>query len=114
MTLERSVARLLRFSVYAAVALLGAGVVVLLLSGISPLSGGPGLDVGAVPGAVAGLRAPGLLWLGLLVAIATPSARVVVALFGYLRSRETTMAFVSILILIIIAASVALTFIVES
>lgn len=114
MTLEQSVARLLRFSVHVAVALLAAGVVVLMVRGVSPLSGGPALDAGAILGDIGALRASGLLWLGLLVAIATPSARVVVALLGYLRSRETSMALVSVLILIVIATSVALTFVVEA
>jgi len=113
MTLERAVARLLRASVYTSVALLGAGVIVLAVTGVSPLSGGPALDPGSIPTVVGALGAPGLLWLGLLVAIATPTARVALALFGYLRSGERSMAIISVLILVVIATSVALSLVVE-
>ena len=48
------------------------------------------------------------IWLGLVVVVATPSARVAASLVGYARSGERLMAAVAVLILVVIGASVAL------
>ncbi len=113
MSLEASIARLLRLGVYLSIALLVAGVVALLVAGISPLAGAPRFDPTAIPADLVDLRPDGLLWLGLLVLVATPSVRVLAALVGYLRSNEPRMAAISLLILVVIAASIALALIVE-
>ena len=57
---------------------------------------------------LAAARPAGFLWLGLLCMIATPSARVLAALIGYLRFGERSMVLVSVGILLVIAASVAI------
>jgi uncharacterized membrane protein len=80
----------------------------MLAAGIGPLSGGPDFDAGRLVGDLAGLRPAGFIWLGLLVVVATPSARVVASLIGYRRRREGMMTLISGLILIVIAASVVL------
>jgi uncharacterized membrane protein len=90
------------------VALLAVGVALLLAAGIGPLSGGPVFDLGALVGDVAALRPAGFIWLGLLVVVATPSARVAASLVGYARRGERTMTIVSVLILVVIAVSVGL------
>ena len=107
-SLERRVGRLITVGTYAAVALLGTGVVVLLAAGRSPLEGGPELEPGRLLADLAALRPEGFLWLGLLAVIATPAARVAVALVGYALRGERVMVLVSAAILAVIAASVAL------
>jgi uncharacterized membrane protein len=106
--LERSIARVLTVGTYASIALLAVGVVLMLAAGIGPLSGGPDFDAGRLVGDLVGLRPAGFIWLGLLVVVATPSARVVASLIGYRRRREGMMTLISGLILIVIAASVVL------
>jgi uncharacterized membrane protein len=106
--LDRSIARLLTFGTYASVALLAAGVLLLLVWGISPLAGAPPFDPGLIVDDVLHLRPIGFISLGLIVVIATPAARVSASLVGYLRRGERGMAVVAVLILAVIAVSVAL------
>ncbi len=106
--LEHSIGQVLTVGTYVSVVLLAAGVLLLLAAGIGPLSGGPAFDLGSVVGDVAAFRPAGFIWVGLLVVVATPSARVAASLVGYVRRGERTMTVVSVLILIVIAVSVAL------
>ncbi|HLO34988.1 MAG TPA: DUF1634 domain-containing protein [Candidatus Deferrimicrobium sp.] len=106
--LERSIARVLTLGTYLSIALLAGGVVLMLSNGIGPLSGGPAFDPGTIAGDVLALRPAGFIWLGLIVVVATPSARVAASLIGYVRLRERMMAIVACLILLVIAVSVAL------
>jgi uncharacterized membrane protein len=53
------------------------------------------------------------VWIGLIVIIATPSARVLASLVAYVRSGEREMAVVAVLILAVIAASVLVAAITE-
>jgi uncharacterized membrane protein len=106
--LDRAIARLLTYGTYASVALLAVGVVVMFARRIAPLAGGPPFHPELVVDDVLHLRAAGFLWLGLIAVIATPTARVVAALIGFVRRGERTMALVSALILAVIALSVVL------
>ncbi len=106
--LESSIARVLTIGTYASIALLAVGVALMLAAGIGPLSGGPDFDAGRLIGDLVALRPAGFIWLGLLVVIATPSARVAASLIGYHRRGEGMMTLISGLILIVIAASVVL------
>jgi uncharacterized membrane protein len=106
--LERSIARLLTVGTYASVALLVVGVVLMLTSGIGPLSGGPVFDPARLVPDLLAFRPGGFLWLGLITVVATPAARVVASLVGYARRGEQRMAIVAALILLVIALSVAL------
>ncbi len=106
--LESSIARVITIGTYASIALLAVGVVLMLAAGIGPLSGGPVFDAGRLVGDLVALRPAGFIWLGLLVVVATPAARVAASLIGYRRRGEGTMATISLLILIVIAASVVL------
>ena len=106
--LDRSIARLLTLGTYGSVALLGVGVVLMFVAGISPLAGGPRFELDLVVDDLVNLRPAGFLWLGLVAVLATPSARVVASLIGYLRRGERVMAGVAVLILAVIALSVAL------
>jgi uncharacterized membrane protein len=104
--LEQSVARLLTVGTYASIALLAAGVVAFVAAGQSPLDAGPGFDPARLIPDIAALRPEGLLWLGVVLVLATPSARVAASLVGYVKRRDAAMAVVSVLILGVIALSV--------
>jgi uncharacterized membrane protein len=111
--LEPSIARLLTLGTYVAITLLAIGVVLLLASGLGPRSEDGGLDVTRIPADLLALHPAGFIWLGLIAVVATPSARVATALVGYLRRGERDMVVVSLLILVVIAASVAIARVVE-
>jgi uncharacterized membrane protein len=106
--LEGGIARLLQGGTYVAIALIAVGVVLMLASGQSPLDHAPALDLGRLVGDVAALRPEGFLWLGLLVVLATPAARVAMALVGYAREGEREMTIVAILILVVIGVGIVL------
>ena len=112
--LESGIARLLMVGTYASVALLAIGVVAMAIAGRSPRDASPPLDPGRLLGDVLALRPEGFLWLGLILVIATPSARVAASLVGYLRRGERAMAGVSAAILGIIVLSVILGYGTES
>jgi uncharacterized membrane protein len=106
--LDRTIARLLTAGAYVSVALLAIGVALMAVAGLSPLTEGPAFDPARLVANVVTLRPEGFLWLGLIAAIATPSARVAASLVGYLRRGERAMAGVSLLILGVIVLSVLL------
>jgi uncharacterized membrane protein len=112
--LDRSIARLLTYGTYVSVALLGVGAVVMFARRIAPLAGGPPFQPELVIDDVVNLRAAGFMWLGLIAVIATPTARVVAALIGFVRLGERTMALVAALILAVITLSVVLALGVEA
>jgi uncharacterized membrane protein len=103
--METVLARVLSVGTYVAVALIGIGVGAMLIAGRSPLdpSFAP-LDPGRLLADVAAGRPEGFLWLGLVVAIATPAGRVAAALAGFLARREVPFAAVAAAILVVIGA----------
>jgi uncharacterized membrane protein len=103
---ERLIGRVLTSVTYLAVALLLAGVVLLIRAGIAPLSGGPGLDPGRLTADLLALKPAGFLWLGLLAVIAAPVARVAVALVAYARDADWLMVAVSTAILLVVAVAI--------
>ena len=104
---ERRIGRLLVGATYLAVALLLVGVVLMAAQGISPLADAPTFQPGAIVADVLALQPTGFLWLGLLVVIATPISRVLVALVGYARTGDRLMVAVSVGILTVITIGVA-------
>lgn len=104
---ERRIGRVLIAITYLSVALLIIGVGLLLGAGISPVSGGPGLDLTTIGSEVVALGPAGFLWLGLLAVIAAPISRVVLAAVAYARSDDWQMVAISVAILAIIAVGVA-------
>ena len=106
--LEGGIARLLQGGTYLAVALIAIGVVVMLANGLSPYDAAPALDPGRLVADLVGLRPEGFLWLGLLVVLGTPAARVALALVGYARDGEREMTIVAILILVVIVIGIVL------
>jgi uncharacterized membrane protein len=105
---EAVVARLLSLGTIAAIALLAIGSILLAIRGGSPFDTAPTMDLGRIPSDIAAGRPDGYLWLGLIAAIATPCARVAASLVGYIGRRERAMTIISILILAVIALTVAL------
>jgi uncharacterized membrane protein len=105
--LEGRVARVLTIGTLLAVGLLAAGSVLLIASGRSPLDVAPPFDPARILSDIATLQPAGFLWLGLVVVIATPAARVAAALVGYSRQGERAMAVVAGLVLVVIALGVA-------
>jgi uncharacterized membrane protein len=103
---ERLIGRLLIGVTYVSVVLLLVGVGLLIAARVSPLSGGPGLDIGRLPSDLLGLEPTGFLWLGLLAVIAAPITRVIVALLAYARDRDWLMVGVSTGILLVIAVAI--------
>lgn len=104
--LERRIGRLLIAITYVAVTLLVIGVLLMIANGISPLAGGPPLDVGVLVAQLLALDPAAFLWLGLLAVIATPISRVLVAGWGYARAGDKRLLAVSSGILVIIVVGV--------
>ncbi len=106
--LEGSVARLLRLGTYVAVAFIASGVILMLASGRSPLDVAPSFDPSRLVDDLIALQPSGYLWLGLLVVLATPAARVAVSVVGFVRAGDRRMATVAVLVLLVIALGILL------
>jgi uncharacterized membrane protein len=111
--LDRSIARLLTGGTYLSIGLMAIGVVLMLAGGISPLAVPPPFDPGSIPADIMALRPAGFLWLGLLVILATPLARVAASGIGFAAAGERRMALISVAILVVIAVGVVLGITVE-
>jgi len=105
--LEAQIGRVLTIGTYVSVGLIAVGVALMAVTGRSPLEVAPALDLGRVAGDLLAMQPSGFLWLGLVLVLATPSARVVASLVGYARAGERGMALVSVLILLVIGLGVA-------
>jgi len=103
---DRRIGRLLIVVTYIAVVLLTVGVALLVAAGISPLSGGPQLDLDRLAADLAALSPAAFLWLGLLAVIATPVSRVIAAAVGFARLGDRWMVAVAVAILVVIALGV--------
>ena len=104
--LDRTIARVLTWGTYLSVGLLAVGVVLMTANGVSPLASAPPFQLDQIPADIVALRPVGFLWLGLLVTIATPLARVVASLIGYVAGGERRMALISVAILLVIGVGV--------
>jgi uncharacterized membrane protein len=106
--LDQTVARLLTGGTYLSVGLLAAGVVLMAVGGVSPLEGGPAFDPVKLPSDLLALKPSGFLWLGLVVALATPLGRVAASLIGYLAGGERRMSIIAAAILLVVFVGVIL------
>lgn len=104
---ERQIGRLLILFTSVSVTLLVVGVFLLLAAGISPIDGGPPLDLSTLLSEVVALGPAGFLWLGLVAVIVTPISRVVLAAIAFGRAGDWSMVWIAIAILAIIATGVA-------
>ena len=105
-TLESRIARLLMLGTYGSIGLVGIGVVLMALTGRGPLEGAPAFEPGRLLDDLRTLQPSVFLWLGIVAVLATPLARVVTALAGYLRAGEREMALVASLILAVVVLGV--------
>lgn len=105
--LEGPVARLLRIGTYSAVAFIAVGVVLMLASGRTPLDVAPALDPGRIAADLIALHPAGFLWLGVLLVMMTPAARVVVSIIGFARTGEREMVIAGVLVLGVVLLGIA-------
>jgi uncharacterized membrane protein len=106
--LDRTIARLLTVGTYGSIALLAVGFLLMIAARITPLGGAPRFEPSILVDDLVHLRAQGFIWLGLVCIVATPSARVIASLVGYVRGGERSMVIVGVLILVVIGLSVGL------
>jgi uncharacterized membrane protein len=104
---ESRIGRWLIIVTYLSVGLLTVGVVLMIAAGISPLDGGPPLDLASIVEGLTTLDPAAFLWLGLLAVIITPVSRVIAAAVGFARSGEWLFVAAAIGILVTIVASIA-------
>lgn len=104
--MDGRVARLLRLGTYLAVALIAIGVVLMLATGRSPLDIAPAFEPARLIADLVGLQPAGFLWLGLVVVLLTPAARVAVSGLGYARAGDRSMALIAGLVLVVILTGV--------
>ena len=107
--LERRIGRLLTGGTYGAMALMAVGVVLMLAGGTDPLAHGaiPPFHPGTVLADLLALRPLGFLWSGVILVILLPIGRVAVAGVGFLAARDRRMAGISLLVLLVVLASVS-------
>jgi uncharacterized membrane protein len=104
---EAVIARLLLVGTVTGIILLGIGVALMALGGISPEAGTfPAFAPGTVVADLVALRPEGFLWAGIVILVATPIARVVGELVTYLVRGDRVLALVALGILGVIALSV--------
>jgi uncharacterized membrane protein len=106
--IEITIARVLGSGALVAVILLAVGVGLMVALGVDPEAMTfPALDPARLLGDILALRPDGFLWAGLLVVIATPVARVIGELGGFVMRGDRAMALVAAGILVVIGLSVA-------
>ena len=102
------IARLLGAGTIAVVLVVGVGTLLVLATGVVPVAqGAPPLDPGRLLSDLLTLRPDAVLWVGLLLSIVLPTARVALALVGFARRGERRLVLISAATLIVLAASVA-------
>jgi uncharacterized membrane protein len=106
--LEAVVARLLVVGTYVAIGLILVGVLLMLATGVDPLSFEqfPPFDLRAIPGQLVALQPAGFLWAGIVTVMALPIGRVVVSGAGFYAAGERRLALVSLLVLVVVAISI--------
>jgi uncharacterized membrane protein len=107
--MEALIGRLLVVGTWLAMSLIAVGVVLMLAAGVDPLDHGavPPFDLGAIPAALVALQPEGFLWAGIVVVIALPIGRVVVAGLGFVAARDWRFAVISALVLLVVLISIA-------
>ena len=105
--IETIAARLLTWGTRIALGFVLVGVVGMFLAGVDPTDAAqPGYSVTAIPGQLLALQPEGFLWAGLTFAVVLPLGRVVVSGAGFLGAGDRRLALVSVLVLLVIGASV--------
>ncbi len=110
-TIDR-IARLLSAGTLSSVLVVAAASLLSLAAGRAPFeTAAPPVELGRMVSDLLALRPEGFLWLGLLLILALPSARVTLALAGYARAgdRYATAVAASVLAVLALSVAVALT-----
>lgn len=102
----KAVARLLGAGILASMSFVSVGVVLLAAAGLVPTRDrGPAADPAAILADLVALRPSGLLWVGLLVTLALPTARVLLALLGFARAGDRRAAAVAAGVLCVLSVA---------
>lgn len=106
--LETIVARLLTWGTRVALLFILVGVIGMATTGVEPMAsaGFPPYSLVAIPGQLVALRPEGFIWTGLTLLVALPLGRVTVSGAGFLAAGDRRLALVSVLVLLVICASV--------
>ena len=106
--LEALIARLLVVGLWLAMGLILVGVALMLATGTDPLDHGaiPPFDLAQIPSEMLALQPAGFLWAGIVLIIALPIGRVMVAGVGFLAAHDRRMALISLLVLLVVLASI--------
>jgi uncharacterized membrane protein len=114
-SIEWLVARVLGIGIAIAVTFLAAGVTLMVVDGISPLSEAfPPLQIDRLLPDLLSLRPESFLWIGLMVLVATPIVRIAGESIGLVARGERTMAVIAAAILGVVALSVVSTLALEA
>lgn len=104
--LQQSVGAVLSVGTLLGVVLLGLGVVEMVAAGTGPMDRPfPPFEPSRLLPNLMALRSDGFLWLGLVVVMATPAARVLASLLGFAADRDGRMVVVAAAILAVIGLS---------
>ena len=106
--LEAAIGRLLIAGTWLAMALVLVGVMLMLMAGVDPLAHGaiPPFDPAQIPAELLALQPVGFLWAGIVIIIALPIGRVVVAGLAFAAARDLRLALVSSLVLLVVLVSI--------
>ena len=106
--LEAAVGRLLIVGTWLAMGLILAGVALMFATGVDPFAHGavPPFDPPQIVPDLLALRPEGFLWAGIVLVIALPIGRVVVAGVGFLAAGDGRLALVSLLVFLVVLVSI--------
>ena len=106
--MEALIARMLVVGLWLAMGLVLVGVVLMLANGTDPLDHGPipPFELAQIPSEMLALKPAGFLWAGIVLIIALPIGRVMVAGVGFLAVHDRRMALISLLVLLVVLASI--------
>jgi uncharacterized membrane protein len=106
--MEALIGRLLVLGTWLAMALVLAGVLLMLVSGLDPLAQGaiPPFRPERIIGDILALRPQGFLMAGLVLIVCLPVGRVLVGGVGFLASGDRRLAVISLLVLLVVVGSV--------
>jgi uncharacterized membrane protein len=106
--IETLVARILVAGTYVAVGLILVGVLLMLASGIDPLTPGafPPFDLASIPSEIQAGNPTGFIWAGIVLVMALPIGRVVVSGAGFYAAGARRLALVSVLVVLVVTLSI--------
>ena len=102
--MNRLLSRVLKIGLYSGLAIIVLGMVLVLMRG-TPATEVRALSFGKLFRELARGNGTAVLDLGLIILMLTPAARVVAALFGYLREGDRRFALISLIVLIVLIIS---------